>query len=114
MLDKLITRVFKVRNAAHSEHWTTNSFSQHEALGEFYEDVIGAVDKYVEAHQGTFGQMQKAPDGVPDIAALLRDEMLWLVENRSKIAKNVPALENLLDEMAAIYMKTLYKIENLR
>ena len=114
MLDKLITRVFKVRNAAHSEHWTTSSFSQHEALGEFYEGIISAVDKYVEAHQGTFGQMKKAPDGVPDIAELLRDEMLRLIENRSKIAKDIPALENLLDEMAAVYMKALYKIENLR
>jgi hypothetical protein len=37
-----------------------------------------------------------------------------LIENRSKIAKDIPALENLLDEMAAVYMKTLYKIENLR
>ena len=58
--------------------------------------------------------MKKAPDGVPDIAAMLRDEMLWLIENRSKIAKDVPALENLLDEMAAVYMKTLYKLDNLR
>lgn len=114
MLDKLITRVFKVRNAAHANHWTTNSFSQHEALGEFYEEIITSIDKYVEAHQGTFGQMEKAPDGVKDIAEVLRDEMLWLVENRAKIAKSVPALENILDEMAAVYMKTLYKIENLR
>jgi hypothetical protein len=114
MLDKLITRVFKARNAAHAEHWTTNSFAEHEALGEFYENVIAAVDKYVEAHQGTFGQMQKAPDQVPNVTQMLRDELMWLTENRSKIAKNVPALENLLDEMAAIYMKTLYKLENLR
>ena len=114
MLDKLITRVFKDRNAAHAAHWTTKSFAEHEALGEFYEDVIGAVDKYVEAHQGTFGQMAKAPDQLPDIAAHLREEMLWIVENRSKIAKNVPALENLLDELTGVYMKTLYKLENLR
>lgn len=114
MLDKLITRVFKDRNAAHASHWTTKSFAEHEALGEFYEDVIGAVDKYVEAHQGTFGQMTKAPDQLPDIAAHLREEMLWIVENRSKIAKNVPALENLLDELTGVYMKTLYKLENLR
>ena len=114
MLDKLIIRAFKARNAAHANHWTTNSFAEHEALGDFYENVIGAIDKYVEAHQGVFGQMQKAPDQVPNVAQMLRDELMWLTENRSKIAKNVPALENLLDEMAAVYMKTLYKLENLR
>lgn len=114
MLDKLITRVFKDRNAAHASHWTTKSFAEHEALGDFYEDVISAVDRYVEAHQGTFGQMEKAPDEVTDIAAHLRDELMWLTENRSKIAKDVPALENLLDELTGVYMKTLYKLENLR
>lgn len=114
MIDKLITRAFKARNASHAAHWTTGSFAQHEALGEFYEDLIGSLDKYVEAHQGTFGQMQKAPEQVPDVTEMLRGELLWLMENRSKIAKNVPALENILDEMASVYMKTLYKLENLR
>lgn len=114
MLDKLITRVFKDRNGAHAEHWVTKSFAQHEALGEFYDDVISAVDRYVEAHQGVFGQMESAPDQIPDFTAHLRDELIWITENRSKIAKDVPALENLLDELTGVYMKTLYKLENLR
>lgn len=114
MLDKLITRVFADRNAAHAEHWVTKSFAQHEALGEFYEGVIGAIDKYVEAYQGTFGQAAKLPDQVPDITDYLRGQMLWLIENRSKISKEVPALENLLDELTGVYMKALYKLENLR
>lgn len=114
MLDQLIKRVFKDRNAAHAEHWTTKSFAQHEALGDFYEDVIEAVDRYVEAHQGTFGQLEKAPDQIPDIIQHLRDELMWLTENRSKISRGVPALDNLLDELTGVYMKTLYKLENLR
>jgi hypothetical protein len=114
MLDKLIIRAFKTRNAAHAEHWTTKSFAQHEALGEFYEDLITSLDKYVEAYQGTFGQMKKAPEQVEDTTEMLRGEMIWLIEHRSEIAKNVPALENILDEMSAVYMKALYKLENLR
>lgn len=114
MIDKLIVRAFKARNAAHADHWTTKSFAQHEALGDFYEDIISALDKYVEAHQGTFGQLKKAPEQVSDTAALLREDMVWLIEHRSEIAKSVPALENLLDEMSAVYMKALYKLDNLR
>lgn len=114
MLDKLIIRAFKTRNAAHAQHWTTKSFAQHEALGEFYEDLITSLDKYVEAYQGTFGQMKKAPEQVTDTTEMLRGEMIWLIEHRSEIAKNVPALENILDEMSAVYMKALYKLENLR
>ena len=114
MLDKLIIRAFKARNAAHAEHWTTKSFAQHEALGEFYEDLVKSLDKYVEAYQGTFGQMKKSPEQVADTTAMLREEMIWLIEHRSEIAKSVPALENILDEMSSVYMKALYKLENLR
>ena len=114
MIDKLIEKVFETRNATHVRHWTTNSYAQHKALGHFYENVIDSVDKFIEAYQGTFGQLESAPQQNKDIAAMLRNDLMWLTENRSKIAKDVPALENLLDEMTAIYMKTLYKLENLR
>ena len=114
MIDKLIERAFKVRNAAHARHWTTELYSEHKALGHFYDDIVDLLDKYVEAHQGTFGQMEKAPGEVANIAKTMREELIWLNENRAKIAKGVPALENILDEIAAVYMKTLYKLENLR
>lgn len=114
MVEKLIERSFKARNATHARHWTTELYSEHKALGHFYEDLIDLLDKYVEAHQGTFGQMEKAPEQVPDTTKFLRSELVWLNENRAKIAKGVPALENILDELAALYMKTLFKLENLR
>jgi len=114
MLDKLIDKVFEARNSAHVRHWTTDSYSQHKALGHFYEDVIDSIDKFIESYQGTFGQLENAPKQDKDIAAMLRNDLVWLTENRSTIAKDVPALENLLDELTAVYMKTLYKIENLR
>lgn len=113
-LNKLISRVFKARNAAHASHWTTKSFAQHEALGDFYEDVISSLDKVVEAHQGTFGQMPKAPEQLPDIAKVLREDLVWINDNRGAVAMQVPGLENLLDELAGVYMRALYKLENLR
>ena len=44
MIEQLISRVFYARNLAHFEHWRTKSYSQHKALGSFYDDVIDAVD----------------------------------------------------------------------
>ena len=107
MIKDLIKRGFKARNTAHANHWTTDSFSQHEALGEFYEDLIGILDKYVEAYQGAFGQLDTAPDQVENIARFLREELVWLTSKRKEISRGVPALENILDEMVAVYMKTL-------
>lgn len=114
MIEKLIDQSFKARNAAHARHWKTDSFAQHSALGEFYEDLTAALDKYVEAHQGLFGLVGKLNSDVSDIIATLRDDLVWLNQNRDKVSRNVPALENIFDELTGVYLKTIYKLEHLR
>jgi DNA-binding ferritin-like protein len=115
MVDKLVQRGFKLRNAAHLAHWTATgegSFARHEALGEFYEELITQLDKYVEAHQGAFGIALDKP--AEDVVDTMRKDMLWITEHRGEISRGVPALENILDELAGLHMRTLYKLENLR
>ena len=114
MIEQLIEKLFRARNAAHIEHWKTGSYAQHKALGNYYEDVIGLLDEFVEAYQGTFGLVSDVKGQEPDVAQLIHDDIIWLNENRGKLAKGVPALENILDEITALHMKTLYKLENLR
>ena len=114
MIEKLISRVFTIRNQAHAQHWSTKSFSEHEALGDFYEDVISSIDKLVEAQQGLFGVVKNIPNKPEDIVNELRSDIIWLSENRDKVTSGVPALQNIYDELTAVYLKTLYKLENLR
>lgn len=111
MIDKLITRVFEDRNAAHLAHWKTKSFAQHSALGDFYDDIIGSIDKLVECHQGLFGIVKT--EGEADVLSRLKDEALWITQNRAKISRNIPALENLVDELSMNYLRAIYKLENL-
>ncbi len=114
MLKDVIRRSFKTRNAAQARHWTTDSYAQHKALGDFYEDLIETLDKFAEAYQGVYGQLKKAPEEPEDIIDTLREDLRWIMDNRSDITNSVPALDNILDEMAAVYMKALYKLENLK
>lgn len=114
MVEKLIEKVFALRNASHLAHWKTKSYSQHQALGEFYLGIIEGVDKYIEANQGVFGLIGEVPGEKENIITAIRDDLVWLNENREAIAKNIPALENILDELTGQYMTTLYKLENLR
>ena len=111
MVEQLIERMFALRDAAHIEHWKTDSYSQHMALGDYYDSVIELTDKYVEAHQGTFGIIETESK---DVSKLISDEIIWLNDNRKVIAQGVPALENIIDEISGLHMKTLYKLENLR
>ena len=39
----------------HILHWQTRSFSNHMALGEFYDSLQDLVDTYVESYQGKYG-----------------------------------------------------------
>lgn len=114
MIDQLIERMFKSRNASQLEHWKTKSYAQHMALGSFYEDVIDILDKYVESHIGTFGKLKDVKGEEDDVAKMISDDIVWLHENRDKITQNVPALENIIDELTGTHMQTLYKLENLR
>jgi len=118
MVEQLIGKMFMSRNAAHLEHWKTKSYSQHKALGHYYSDVDDALDKFIEAYQGTFGLVGDVKieeiDKEKDCAKLIHDNIIWLNENRSKIAKGIAALENILDELTGMHMTTLYKLENLR
>jgi hypothetical protein len=49
-----------------------------------------------------------------DASKIIHDDILWLNENRSDISKEIPALENILDELTGLHMSTLYKLENLK
>jgi len=114
LINELIAKIFTERNNSHAKHWSTNSYAQHQALGEFYENVIEILDRYVESYMGTFGRIEDIPDDVDNISQVVRDNLIFLNENRSELSKEVPALENILDELAGLHMTALFKLENLR
>lgn len=117
-MNDLIELVFADRNAAHIEHWKTSSYAAHMALGAFYEEVIPALDAIVEARQG-IGALVKVKsldkqDTSKDIINHLSDSLVWITDHRKEITQGVPALDNLLQTLEAIYMSTLYKLRHLK
>ena len=113
MIEKLIEKMFASRNAAHIEHWKTKSYATHKALGKFYEDVIDSLDKYVEAHQGTFGIVGDIKGEVDNIAKQIHDDIIWLNKNRDEITKGIPALENIIDEIKGELARSIFKLRRL-
>lgn len=118
MLEELIARVFCTRNMAHIAHWKTKSYAEHVALGDFYDDAIDTIDKLVEAYQGSFGLIKDVPEeddsmyGKP-ILDVLQEDAKFINKNRSKIARNVASLENIVDELTDLYLTTIYKLKFL-
>jgi hypothetical protein len=117
-MEEMIAHIFMARNAAHIAHWRTDSYSEHKALGKFYEGVIDKIDGLVEASIGAAGMIGKIPDLKSDPSAnildLLKDEVVWIEKNKAQCCKKISALENIVDEIVALYLQTIYKLENLR
>lgn len=114
MIEKAIQRIFDNRSAAHVAHWRTKSFAQHATLGEFYEAVTDKLDDFVETYQGGYGPIGEVK-GVDDkdIVQTLHKEFVWLTANREALCKGAKPLENIFDDLTALYLRTIYKLENL-
>jgi hypothetical protein len=116
-MEELISHVFAMRDAAHKAHWATDSYSQHQTLGAFYDGLIDALDPLVEAYQGIYGLVGNInPKALPkgDIKNTIKTEMMWVMNTRSAVTKKNPTLENMMDTLIELYMTTLYKLTNLK
>lgn len=117
MIEELIQKVFTTRNLVHLEHWRTKNYAEHMALGDLYDQLIDSIDGIVEAYQGQFGlvDVSGAPELKPpaEIVPHLQEELDWIATNRSRIAKSVASIENLVDELSAQYQTALYKLRFL-
>lgn len=120
-IDELICRVFLSRDMSHLQHWKTDSYAEHVALGDFYDGVIEKIDSIVELYQGLFTRVNHVEDeeleerleGIYNIVEHLKDDVRFITENREKIANGVSAIENLLDDLVDFYGSTLYKLRFL-
>ena len=120
MIEQLISRVFYARNLAQFAHWRAKgdgSFAEHDALGEFYEEVIDTIDPLVEAYQGAYDLIGAIP--VPeemqkDILKCLQSDAEWIEKNHDKISKGNRAVGNLIDTVTGVYLSAIYKLRNLR
>ena len=116
MIEQLVAKVFEARNAAHLEHWATTNGEVHRATGDFYESIISTLDELVECYQGAFDVIGEVkPEVSKDkLMTLLEEQSVWMSENRDEICRDLSVLENLLDELMASYLRTLFKLRRLK
>jgi hypothetical protein len=100
----------------HILHWQTRSFSNHMALGEFYDNLQELLDSYVEAYQGKYGIINNFM--VDYDAPLEPIAELTMLKNQVKARRaKLPQdseLQNLVDEIASLIDSTLYKLRFLK
>lgn len=103
--------------AAHIHHWNTDSYAQHQALGEFYDKLSDLADTFVEAtllEKGKIISSEKALFLGENGLALVR-----YVYSETYKYRNAPGftqlseVQNIVDEIAALCRHTEFLLNRL-
>lgn len=116
-IQQLIALLFLSRDVAHKAHLNSDSYSEHVALNAFYDEVIDLADSLSEAWMGRNLQkigdipVLKSPTG--EISEVLKRH-LEVIEDTRDFLKDDTSLQNIVDEIVALYLSTLYKLKFLK
>jgi len=110
--------LFLGRDVAHSVHLNTRSYSKHKALRKFYDNVLDLADNFAEAYQGKYGLIGPitlmSSKKTNNITEFLQDQLDEIHSVRyTVVEKDCTAIHNIIDEIEALYMSTLYKLKFL-
>ena len=110
--------LFLARDVAHSVHLNTRSYSKHVALNIFYERIIGVADDFAEAYQGRHGLI--GPIAIPaakkttNIIEFLQAQLDEIEKGRYEVCdKSDSTIQQLIDNIIEVYLRTLYKLRFL-
>lgn len=112
----LLTLLHSATNT-HILHLQTRSYSQHQALGSFYDEVVELTDNLIEAYQGKHQTIVQYPNvyypPVDDALLELKALSAFVVANRSVVGSD-SELQNITDEIQALIDSTIYKLTFLK
>ena len=121
-IDEFVSYTMSFLNNIQVYHWQTQSYSEHEALGEYYESLTLLNDKFVESWQGNQNTRLKFSEGPYSLENYFSKE-----ETKNKIldfkkqvttmsgyvaelneSNEFDDIENILEEISETNSRTLY------
>jgi hypothetical protein len=113
-----VGQLFLARDVTHSVHLNTRSYSKHVALNIFYDRIVGAADDFAEAYQGRYGLIGpitlQSGKKTNNIIEFLEGQLADIEAARYDVVpKTDSALQQLIDNIVEIYLRTLYKLRFL-
>jgi hypothetical protein len=113
-----IGHLFLARDVAHSAHLNTRSYAKHKALGKFYSGVIDLTDTFAETYMGRHGMIGaialQSAKKTNNILDFLEDSLKDIEDLRYKVCdKDETAIQNIIDEIVALYLRTIYQLKFL-
>lgn len=115
---KLISFLLHSTNQVHVFHLQTQSYSQHIALGTYYESIPGLIDTLVESYQGKYSILK----GYPNYEYLEYENEEQVINYFEALIQSITRLrtgitesyiQNQIDNVEELIYSTLYKLKNL-
>jgi hypothetical protein len=118
-VQELIGVLFAARDFAHSKHLNAKSYSEHKALGKFYEELIELVDQLAEAWQGKnlmlIGEIKCYQVDFKQESVKGLRTFLDAVENyRKPVTMGCSPLNNIYDTIEETFLSAIYKLTFLK
>lgn len=118
-MEELLAVLFLSREIAHREHLKTDSYAVHMALGDFYEEVVTLADSLAEAYQG---RTEKRVGEIPyysnpskgSVTSTLKKLLSRVEKAREDCCEDDSTIQNIIDEIIALYLSTIYKLTFLK
>ena len=110
-----LSKIFTFRDKLHFAHLATNSYAEHKALNDAYEDLLELADTLVESIQGIYGiqplKQEMCEDHASNVAMV---QYMYDCINENRPLFKESWIQNQLDEICALFAQTLYKLKNLK
>jgi len=100
----------------HFFHWSTDSYSKHIALGEYYDGIVDLTDAFAEAYMGKYGKFTAFPSVYhqpKEPVKYLESLQNFVTDARQDLPQD-SELQNLIDEIADLINTTTYKLKFLK
>jgi DNA-binding ferritin-like protein len=112
----VITPLIQFQQQLRIFHWQTQSYAQHKAFGEAYEDIDEHIDTFVEAFMGAFGKSKPTNTFNFSLEPLDSEETVHMVigdfEDYLRMMNSeldsYPELLNIRDEIMGTVQKLKY------
>ena len=118
-LVKLLSILLSSSTQAQIFHRQTKSFSEHETLGTYYDEIIDLVDSLTESAQGELGILSgyvafplvSYKDNAATVAYFVE-----ICKQLTELRKAIPQsyLQNQIDSIEQLLYSTKYKLVNLK
>jgi len=116
---EMISLLLHSRTQTHTLHLQTESYPEHKALNEYYDEIVDIIDGLVESYQGKYGILKGYKSyGVMEYKST-ESTIKYLKDLCSKIEKlrsccKDSYIQNQIDTACELINSTLYKLRFLK